>query len=105
VLETAAAASLSRKVLSSSDKLERVQVQFYPSPVTGQDSLLRSLDLVTSLGSERTTYKLPCTLLKEAVEFACPVAPEPASNRLPSLGSVLYAVPIKIYPEGFALIL
>jgi hypothetical protein len=31
-----------------------------------------------------TTYKFPCrTLLKQAVEFACPDAPGPASNRLP----------------------
>jgi hypothetical protein len=32
---------------------------------------------------ERTTYKFPCTLLKEAAEFACPDAPGPASSRLP----------------------
>jgi hypothetical protein len=29
---------------------------------------------------ERTTYKFPCTLLKEAAEFACPAAPGPASS-------------------------
>jgi hypothetical protein len=30
-----------------------------------------------------TNYKFPCALRHEAVEFACPDAPGPASNRLP----------------------
>jgi hypothetical protein len=32
---------------------------------------------------QRTTYKFPCTLLKEAAGFACPDAPGPAPSRLP----------------------